>query len=148
MDQDGANALVAVMAVIVVVQVVVRHHVAAQDARPSKRRRSGPRRYGQRMQWTYDELTDFEFARNYRMTKRQFAVLVTKISAARDKDGKLILTGVGKKSRSRQKAASGAPIGPEIQLSMTLRWLAGGSYLDIIRIHAARRELSKSVEFL
>jgi hypothetical protein len=42
-----------------------------------------PRRYGQRRVWlgvwSYDELTDFEFLRNYRMTKDQFRHLVTRI---------------------------------------------------------------------
>jgi hypothetical protein len=38
----------------------------AVDERAAKRQRLGPRRYGQRLVWSYDELTDFEFFRNYR----------------------------------------------------------------------------------
>eukprot|EP00960_Hanusia_phi_P069685 767141-Hanusia_phi.AAC.16 len=40
--------------------------------------------------------------------------------------------------RSEKHAWSGCPngpISPELQLSMTLRWLAGGSYLDIHHFH-------------
>jgi hypothetical protein len=45
------------------------------------------------------------------------------------------LPGGSELSRKRQKAAGGNPISAEIQLSMTLRYLAGGSYLDICRLH-------------
>ena len=33
------------------------------------------------------------------------------------------------------ESVRGAEITPEIKLSMTLRWLAGGSYLDIYQMH-------------
>jgi hypothetical protein len=32
-------------------------------------------------------------------------------------------------------ARSSEPVSPELKLSMTLRWLAGGSYLDIYQMH-------------
>jgi hypothetical protein len=34
-------------------------------AAQTKHQRLGPRKYGQRLVWSYDELTDFEFLRNY-----------------------------------------------------------------------------------
>ena len=83
MDRDGAtSAVIAVATLVVVLQVVVRKHVAARVAargRPAKRRRTGPKRRGQRLQWSYDELTDFEFERNYRMSKAKFKQLVEMI---------------------------------------------------------------------
>ena len=45
------------------------------------------------------------------------------------------LPGATELSRKRQAAAGGNPITVEIQLSMTLRYLAGGSYLDICRVN-------------
>jgi hypothetical protein len=32
-------------------------------------------------------------------------------------------------------ARNSEPVSPELKLSMTLRWLAGGSYLDIYQMH-------------
>ena len=99
----------------------------AVDERPAKRQRLGPRRYGQRLVWSYDELTDFEFFRNYRMTKDQFRHLVTRIRHR--------LPGATALGKARQVASSGAAVPPEIQLSIALRYLAGGSYIDICRVH-------------
>ena len=61
------------------------------------------------------------------MSKEKFREL-----AAMIKDD---LPGATELSRKRQAAAGGNPITVEIQLSMTLRYLAGGSYLDICRLH-------------
>jgi hypothetical protein len=90
-----------------------------------------PRRYGQRLVWPYHELTDFEFFRNYRMTKGdQFWHLVTRI--------RYRLPGATALGKARQVASSGAAVPPEFQLSIVLRCLAGGSYIDICRVHAPR----------
>ena len=129
MIDDPQQLFVAVTAIALCIQVL-----ADADGRPAKRQRVAQRNRGQRLVWRYDELSDFEFYRNYRMSKQQFRDLVARLRAAED-GGEPILRGVSKKSKARQKAGSGAAVCPEIQLSMTLRYLAGGSYLDIMRIH-------------
>ena len=131
MIDDPQQLFVVLTAVALCIQVAAL--AGDVDAPPAKRRRTGPRQR-KRLVWRYAELTDFEFFRNYRMSKQQFRDLVAQLRDAKE-GGKHILSGVTKTSKARQKAASGATICPEIQLSMTLRYLAGGSYLDICRIH-------------
>jgi hypothetical protein len=90
------------------------------------RKRRGPLRK-ERLVWDYDKWHDDEFKANYRMSKDKFRELVRAVGPS--------LPGWTKLSRTRQAAAGGNPISIEIQLSMVLRYLAGGSYLDICRLH-------------
>jgi hypothetical protein len=46
------------------------------DLRPAKRRRTGPRRPGAWLIWSYNALFEGEFYPNYRMAKHKFAALV------------------------------------------------------------------------
>ena len=89
------------------------------------RKRRGPLRK-ERLQWSYSSWHDDEFRKNYRMDKQHFKDLVELV---RDD-----LPGGSELSRERQGAAGGNPMSAETQLSMTLRCLAGGSYLDICRL--------------
>jgi hypothetical protein len=61
------------------------------------------------------------------MTKDQFRHLVTRIWHR--------LPGATALGKARQVASSGAAVPPEIQLSIALRYLAGGSYIDICRVY-------------
>ena len=49
---------------------------ALLDLRPAKRRRTGPRRPGARLIWSYNALFEDEFYPNYCMAKHKFAALV------------------------------------------------------------------------
>ena len=75
----------------------------------------------QRMDWDTrrDSLTEPEFKRRYRLSKRAFARLSAKIKPL-----------VAKKT-----SRTPSPISADLKLSMTLRWLCGGHYLDIVDMH-------------
>ena len=89
--------------------------------RPIKKQRRGPLKR-ERLRWDYDELTDAVFRANYRMSKEKFKILVSKVGPH--------LPGWTELSRTRQAAAGGGnPIVAELQISMAIRYLAGGSYL-------------------
>ena len=90
------------------------------------RKRRGPWRK-ERLVCDYNKWHDDEFKANYRMSKDKFRELVRAVGPS--------LPGWTKLSRTRQAAAGGNPISVKIQLSMVLRYLAGGSYLDICRLH-------------
>eukprot|EP00960_Hanusia_phi_P035454 751719-Hanusia_phi.AAC.1 len=71
-----------------------------------------------------DTLPDYRFRVFYRMCRDTFDLLLDLI---RDQ-----------LEMCEMRAKAGCPhgpISPELQLSMTLRWLAGGSYLDIHHFH-------------
>jgi hypothetical protein len=85
-----------------------------------------PRRFGPRLDWEA-YLRGFsaqEFKETYRVSRELFDSL---LSSVRDE-----LTTVNTDQAER---SSSGPVLPEIRLSMTLRWLAGGSFLDIMRLH-------------
>ena len=69
-----------------------------------------------RMVWSErrDNLSDLEFTRRYRLNKKSFKKLCTLLRP------KLTARRVGQN-----------PVTVELKVSMTLRYLAGGSYLDI-----------------
>jgi hypothetical protein len=73
--------------------------------------------------WT-QRLTDFEFRRYFRMVRTCFARLLDNIADTITSD-----------ARRGQMGSPNGAISPEMKLSMTLRWLAGGSYLDIHHFH-------------
>ena len=77
------------------------------------------RRFQHRMVWEQrlNSLTDRQFQRRYRIDKGGFAAILEKI----------------KPHMPPRHRKSGVP--NELKLSMTLRWLAGGSYLDISDLH-------------
>ena len=83
-----------------------------------------------RMVWKdrVDSLTDAEFLRTYRMTLETFTQVCNNIRTD-------ITRKVPKNSRRDLHGAVPA----ELQLSMTLRYLAGGSYLDIYQMHGVGR---------
>ena len=68
---------------------------------------------------TMTNMTDFEFSRMFRLSRSSFQVLLTKIRSNIE--------------RNEQKAinSSGSGITATIRLATALRFLAGGSYLDI-----------------
>jgi len=70
-----------------------------------------------------------EFLRTYRMSLQTFNHVLEKIRHR--------LVG-GNEERARMMAERSSPDGyvsPELRLSMTLRYLAGGSYIDIYQMH-------------
>eukprot|EP00808_Paulinella_micropora_P004375 g41034.t1 len=76
-----------------------------------------------RMDWEtrVASLSDRRFTRRYRVTKEQFDTLLSRL--------------LPELEVACAKAHSYASVAPELQLSMTLRFLAGGSYLDIADLH-------------
>jgi hypothetical protein len=69
------------------------------------------------------ELTDAEFRRTYRMDKSAFRHLLEVLAPSLSGDVPMAVR------------SSGSAVAPALQLSMTLRYLAGGSYLDITQMH-------------
>lgn len=78
-----------------------------------------------RMDWDKRrrKMKDNIFERTYRMSKAAFQCLLHTIGHALCID------------ESMATRSSGSAVPPELQLSMTLRFLAGGSYLDITDVH-------------
>ena len=83
------------------------------------------------MKWSErrEELTDKEFCRRYKVTKAQFAQISS--------DLRLLVGRSAKDPAARRSSGSG--VTTDLCLSMTLRYLAGGSYLDIIDMHKVGR---------
>lgn len=79
-----------------------------------------------RMDWQArkDSLTDREFKRTYRISKETFDKV---LAAIRDQ--------LQPKSPEKARQDLHGAVQPELLLSMTLRFLAGGSYLDIYQMH-------------
>ena len=99
---------------------------------PSNRRRKVPRI---RMDWETrrDSLSDRKFKRRYRISKRAFSQLEGKIYPY----------------VARQLPIAGEPaVSSELCLSMTLRWLAGGSFVDIVDMHGVSIKTFYSVLWL
>jgi hypothetical protein len=76
-----------------------------------------------RMDWIKrrDGLTEHEFRKRYRLSKELFADVVRQLTPY--------------VASVRQMVGSNSPIPIELQLSMTLRYLAGGAVVDIIDLH-------------
>jgi hypothetical protein len=70
-----------------------------------------------------NEMKDSEFKRMFRMSRRAFQNLLNKVSPELSVDEKQAIRG------------SGFPILPQTALAATIRWLAGGSYLDICALY-------------
>lgn len=83
----------------------------------------------QRLDWVQHctSLDDHEFTRYYRVDKPTFQHILERLRPALTTDEEMARRG------------SSGPISPELQLSMTLRFLAGGSYLDIMLLHGVHR---------
>jgi hypothetical protein len=75
-------------------------------------------------------LTPAEFKRTYRMTLKTFYSVLRTIRPA-------IMSSL--KSRKKARRDLGGALAAELKLSMTLRYLAGGSYLDIYQMHGVSR---------
>ena len=69
-------------------------------------------------------ITEFEFRRYYRMSQPTFMKLVA-----------LLKPTIQGNERYGKLGSPNGCLSPEIKVSMTLRWLAGGSYLDIYLFH-------------
>eukprot|EP00808_Paulinella_micropora_P015752 g75347.t1 len=89
----------------------------------SQKRSSAPAAKRQRMDWStrVDSFTHRGFKRRYRLSKQQFDDILSLLRPELEV--------------ACAKTHSYAVVPPELQLSMTLRFLAGGSYLDIVDLH-------------
>ena len=78
-----------------------------------------------RMDWEarVASLSDFQFRKRYRMKKPSFNKLVAQLRPLIEPDAQ------------KAKNSSGSPIKTEVRLSVTLRFLGGGSYLDGVDMH-------------
>lgn len=85
--------------------------------------------FRQRLHWPTHraQLSSSEFQRYYRLDKETFDVLLERLRPLLAVDEAMAMRG------------SSGPVSPELQLSMTLRFLAGGSYLDLILLHGVHR---------
>ena len=103
------------------IEMLVGILVASGDLDGRRQVARGPNLPRQRMHWPTREqsLSDREFKKRYRLSKGAFNTLLGKLSPA----------------ISRRDTFGGLAVPPAICLSMTLRWLAGGSYLDIADMH-------------
>ena len=103
--------------------------------RNAKRRPHGPATARQRLEFSQRyELSDRQFHRTYRMPKtgaRSFPALVEKLRPDLDSEDYALWADNG----------AGGPISAELKLSMALRFLAGGSYLDIYPMHGVSEPL-------
>jgi hypothetical protein len=69
------------------------------------------------------ELTDAQFKQRFRMTRNNFAGLLATIRHDLDKNEEMA------------RRSSKEPVFPYLQLCIALRYLAGGSYLDISDVY-------------
>eukprot|EP00808_Paulinella_micropora_P017359 g52927.t1 len=81
----------------------------------------GSKRHSMDWETRVASLLDRRFKRRYRVTKEQFDTLLSRLRPELEV--------------ACAKAHCYASVAPELQLSMTLRFLAGGSYLDIADLH-------------
>ena len=115
----GSTTLLRVLAAVTVIVVAVStSNVVVVEGRVGNSKRS-------RMDWDQrrDGLTDRQFKTRYRLGKKAFSTLVDKIRP------KLALP----------RRRGPRPMSAELLLSMALRWLAGGNYLDIADMHGVHR---------
>lgn len=102
---------------------------------PAPTRLGIPNRPRDRMDWSerMNSLTEFEFKRTYRQSSERFHSVVAALKE-RDLSDRLIFD---------SREATHNAISMELRWSMTSRFLAGGSYLDIYQMHG----VSKSAFF-
>ena len=83
-----------------------------------------PNKHRTRMSWMskLEALSSLEFRRSYRMSLVTFKKLLATLKPYLD-------------SQQPQKARVSKPISAVLKLSMTIRYLAGGSYLDVYQHH-------------
>lgn len=74
------------------------------------------------------EMTDFEFARMFRMNRETFGKLVEIVRPHLQVD------------EAQARRSSGSPISVTTKVACALRWLAGGSYLDISHLFGVSSE--------
>ena len=109
--------------------------LAAGVGRPSRSRRYSNvekqcRRFGERLDWN-EHISGFssdEFKCAYRLDLGTFKLLLDSIAPSLERDAK------------QAACSSSGSIAPAIRLSMTLRWLAGGSFHDIYRSHHVSKD--------
>ena len=77
----------------------------------------------ERLNWKehVDFLTNREFRRYYKLSKENFEMTATRLAPHLQKH--------------MPKASNDAPVSKQIQLAVTIRWLAGGNYMDIMMVH-------------
>ena len=121
--------------------VLLQNHIVSEAAKN--------RRFRQRMEWSDFEarLSDNQFRRMFRITRECFKVLCTKIASAVGEDefkseeylhmvkseGTDSIKGRMYIAHERQ---SGSFICGEIKLAISIRLMAGGSYLDLAALYA------------
>ena len=76
-------------------------------------------------------LREGEFARRYRMPKHKFDYLLLQCSQV----DKFFLPLTPEQERKTKNTNGSSGLEPEHKLAITLRWLAGGNYLDIRLVH-------------
>ena len=74
------------------------------------------------VQWMYS-LSSHEFRRAFRMSKDNFYILLHLVEDDLRKD------------KFKAMNSSGSPVTPLIKLAATVRWLAGGMYIDICGLY-------------
>jgi hypothetical protein len=89
------------------------------------------RRFGERLNWD-EHVRSFsrdEFKKAYRLSREAFQGVLEGIRA-------VLTTG----DQLQAARSSSGPVAPEVRLAVTLRWLAGGSFHDIHRLHKISKE--------
>jgi|TARA_B110000211_G_scaffold159696_1_gene180805 hypothetical protein len=102
--------------------------VDLESREKSARARRRHNKHRQRLDWGshVDNIGPRLFQRAYRLNHDEFDTLLAKIRAH---------AGCTSLSAIRARASSGSPVTLECRLAATLRYLAGGSYIDICFVH-------------
>jgi hypothetical protein len=112
------NILPAAISILVAFAVV--NNIPSKISNRFKRNRIRNRGYGLT---EMDAIDDVQFRRMFRMSRRAFNILLSKLNVfILEKDAMSIKQAIN---------SSGSPIDNKTKLAVTLRFLAGGSYLDI-----------------
>ena len=119
----SAQAFLMIMLMLLVVAIVSSEMDAADRAPDRSRQRLD-------MQKHIGAMTEREFARYYRVDRQSFADIVEMITPPLPEL---------RKRRKRGRKSSGGFVEFDLRLSMALRYLAGGSYLDIMYLHGVSR---------
>ena len=119
----SAQAFLMIMLMLLVVAIVSSEMDAADRAPDRSRQRLD-------MQKHIGAMTEREFARYYRVDRQSFADIVEMITPPLPEL---------RKRRKRARKSSGGFVEFDLRLSMALRYLAGGSYLDIMYLHGVSR---------
>lgn len=115
----SAQAFLMIMLMLLVVAIVSSEMDAADRAPDRSRQRLD-------MQKHIGAMTERDFARYYRVDRQSFADIVEMITPPLPEL---------RKRRKRARKSSGGFVEFDLRLSMALRYLAGGSYLDIMYLH-------------